>query len=92
MIPDALTRIALQACVGGAFYPGIEAGRRLRDVSVYLPGEPFRLSPSALRPGELTQSMALPWQADFFDCTWESDADRGWWPAQRPDDVLAETS
>ncbi len=33
------------------------------------------------RPGDLTALMALPWQADFWDCR------DGWWPAQRPDDV-----
>jgi hypothetical protein len=38
--------------------------------------------------------MALPWQADFFDCAWEVDnpdlpqRGLGWWPAQRPDDVF----
>jgi hypothetical protein len=26
--------------------------------------------------------MALPWQADFADCS------NFWWPSQRPDDVL----
>jgi hypothetical protein len=36
--------------------------------------------------------MALPWQADFIDCAWEESGGlgkgRGWWPAQRPDDVF----
>ena len=91
LLPDALTRVALQACAGGAFYPGIEAGRRLLDQRIYMQGEPFRVSPNALKPGELTQSMAVPWQADFFQCTWEDDAKMGWWPAQRPDDVLTGT-
>lgn len=87
-MPDGLTRAALEGCAGGPFFPGIEAGRKLRDLAIYLDGEPFRFKPGALKPGELTQSMALPWQADFYACTWEDDSGRGWWPAQRPDDVL----
>ena len=92
--PDALTRVALEACAGGAFCPGIEAGRRIRDATIYAAGEVFRFDRSKLRAGELTQSMALPWQADFALCRWEgqgppvSHVGRGWWPAQRPDHVL----
>jgi len=94
LLPDAIDRMALEACVGGAFYPGIEVSNViLARSSSYLPGEPFRLSPDAVRPGELTQHNAVPWQADFHICRWE---DRegpllkrmGWWPAQRPDDVF----
>jgi hypothetical protein len=29
--------------------------------------------------------MALPWQADFADCS------NFWWPSQRPDDVTLKT-
>ena len=94
--PDALTRTVLEACAGGAFYPGIEAGRKIRDVSIYTAGEVFRFDRANLKPGGLTESMALPWQADFSACTWEAFAappapqfkGRGWWPAQRPDHVL----
>jgi hypothetical protein len=32
--------------------------------------------------------MAVPWQADFNDCS--QDGDYAWWPSQRPDDVLPE--
>jgi hypothetical protein len=92
LMPDALTRITLQACVGAAFFPGIEGGRRLRDRSLYVANEPFRLSPATLKAGEVTECMALPWQADFFDCTWEDGAGKGWWPTHRPDDVLLEAS
>jgi L-Lysine epsilon oxidase N-terminal/L-lysine epsilon oxidase C-terminal domain len=92
LMPDTLTRITLQACVGGAFFPGIEAGRRLRDRSLYIANEPFRLSHEALKAGEVTECMALPWQADFFDCTWEDGTGKGWWPTHRPDDVLLEAS
>lgn len=81
--PDGLTRAALEACVGGPLYPGIEASWFLRDTYGYL--EPFRLDPAPLKPGDVTKQMAVPWQADFTDCT--QDGDLAWWPAQRPDDV-----
>jgi hypothetical protein len=89
--PDALTRFVLDACVGASFCPGIEAGRKLRS-DIYAAGEAFRFDRSKLNAGDLTESMALPWQADFALCRWENgvapDKGRGWWPAQRPDDVL----
>jgi hypothetical protein len=92
-LPDSLTRIALESCAGGPFFPGIEAGRIMRDPARYMEGDPFRLSHAALKPGEVTQGNAVPWQADFHLCRWEEfdGASRkrlGWWPAQRPDDVL----
>jgi L-Lysine epsilon oxidase N-terminal/L-lysine epsilon oxidase C-terminal domain len=80
----ALTEAALEACVGGPFYPGIEATYDIARASTYH-SEPqlrreFRIDP-AHPAGFLTAKMALPWQADFADC-------RGlWWPSQRPDDV-----
>src|SRR5262249_39154539 len=44
----------------------------------------FRINP--VRPaGFLTEKMALPWQADFADCS------NFWWPSQRPDDVSLKT-
>lgn len=93
-LPNALDRYALEACVGGPLYPGIEAGSSvLTDASRFISGEPFRLSHSSVRPGEVTQSNALPWQADFLVCRWEENQGvvprrLGWWPAQRPDDVF----
>jgi L-lysine epsilon oxidase-like protein len=94
LLPDALTRVALQACAGGAFFPGIEAGRIMRDPTRYVAHEAFRLSHAGVAPGEITARNAVPWQADFHLCRWESDSSPGnpkllgWWPAQRPDDVL----
>lgn len=79
--PGALDRAALEACVGGAFYPGIEMTYIACDRTLY--AEPFRLR-ADLGPGDVTKQMALPWQADFYDCQTH------WWPAQRPDDVLTE--
>ena len=84
--PQGLDRAGLESCVGGAFYPGIEASWLLRDK--YKFSEPFRLDPTNLEPGDLTKQMAVPWQADFTDCA--QDGDLAWWPAQRPDDVFPE--
>ena len=91
--PDRLTREALGACSGGPFFPGIEAGRVMRNQALYVAGDAFRLAADQLNPGQITENNALPWQADFHLCRWEeSDGAQhkrlGWWPAQRPDDVL----
>jgi len=87
--PDGLTRAALEACVGAAFYPGIEASWKIRDVFPFV--EPFRLDSSRISPGDVTSQMSLPWQSDFLDCAAES-GNAGdelvWWPAQRPINVL----
>jgi L-Lysine epsilon oxidase N-terminal/L-lysine epsilon oxidase C-terminal domain len=82
--PDGLDRAALEACVGAAFYPGIETSFHIRDKFDY--AEPFRLDPSKLNPGDVTQQMSLPWQTDFVDCS-DGDSPLVWWPAQRPIDV-----
>jgi hypothetical protein len=90
LTPDGLDRAALEACTGGAFYPGIEAGWILRRSSQYNEfcrldhRVPDRYTPGAtgLEPGDVTKRSALPWQADFHDCR------TAWWPAQRPDEVL----
>jgi hypothetical protein len=93
-LTDALDRTALESCVGGALYPGIEAnGVILADTARYMEGEPFRLSHDAVRPGEVTQYNAVPWQADYVSCRWQEltgpwPMRLAWWPAQRPDDVF----
>ena len=92
--PEKLTRIALEGCSGGAFFPGIEAGFIMKDEGIYV--SPFRLDVTKLKPGQITAGNALPWQADFLACTWESHGGGGngigWWPAQRPDHVFLETA
>lgn len=101
----ALDRIALQSCSGGAFYPGMEAPRLIREPVIY--SAPFRLRPrlddqgnpadpsaegpdvpidQGLLPGQLTEGLAVPWQADFWACQMERD--NAWWPATRPDHVF----
>jgi L-Lysine epsilon oxidase N-terminal/L-lysine epsilon oxidase C-terminal domain len=88
--PEGLDRAALEACAGGAFFPGIESGWLVRRASIYK--EAFRIDhdyvdefdPTHPRigAGDVSKRMALPWQADFYECR------QDWWPAQRPDDVL----
>ena len=94
--PAALDRAALDACVGGGFFPGIEVGRIMLERSTYAEDVPFRINPQ-LASGTLTARMAVPWQADFFECALQSDPDdepadpangMDWWPTQRPVNVL----
>jgi hypothetical protein len=42
------------------------------------------LNPANLKAGDMTKRMAVPWQADFFECQ------EHWWPSQRPDVVFGE--
>ena len=85
-LPDALDRVALDACSGGPFYPGIEVGRVMADPATY--SEPFRVDPGSHPPGALTAGNAVPWQADFLACSVDAQPQLGWWPAQRPYQVL----
>jgi hypothetical protein len=88
--PEGLDRAALEACAGGAFFPGIESGWFMRRASIYK--EAFRIdhdyvdefdpAQPKIGAGDISKRMALPWQADFFECR------QDWWPAQRPDDVM----
>jgi hypothetical protein len=80
--PSALTRGALEFCVGGPFFPGIEITYVARYADYY--EEPFRFKQGKFEAGDMTKRMAVPWQADFFECQVH------WWPAQRPDDVVNE--
>lgn len=82
--PAALDRAALEWCVGGPFFPGIEITYVARYPHWYV--EPFRFDAAKLAPGDVTKRMAVPWQADFYECAGH------WWPAQRPDEVLNEAT
>jgi hypothetical protein len=90
-----LDRAALENCVGGAFFPGIEYGWQMRNPDIYF--EPFRIQldaprgyilpdgtaePGTIMAGYFTRQMAVPWQADFNDC--RNEGNYGWWPTQRP--------
>lgn len=103
----AMTRGVLENCVGGPFSPGIEMTWISRHAEIY--SEPFRIkardhvsAPLSLgytpelgmEPGDVCRYMALPWQADFNECSSQGIGTRTlwWWPAQRPEYVyLAET-
>lgn len=92
--PEDIDRAALENCVGGAFYPGIEVGWLIRHPDIY--GEPFRIAfdPILQRgkvlgadartreytvgAGYFSQQMALPWQADFHDCQIENHDSEDW--------------
>lgn len=85
---SGLDRAALEACVGGAFFPGIECGWIVREPRLYATPFAFRFrhaasasDPTGVWPGDVTKRSALPWQADFRDCA------NNWWPAQRPNQV-----
>jgi hypothetical protein len=80
--PGALDFASLSRCVGGPFFPGIEITYIAREKQLY--DEPFRFDATAIKPGDITKRMAVPWQADFYECQIH------WWPAQRPDYVLNE--
>jgi hypothetical protein len=80
--PNSLTRAALEYCVGGPFFPGIEMTYIARYSEWY--EEPFRLKMDQFQAGDMTKRSAVPWQADFYECQVH------WWPAQRPDDILNE--
>jgi hypothetical protein len=104
--PHALTRNVLDNCVGGAFSPGIELTWISRDRAIYQADDPLRINaceptngplsleftPSAMQPGDMTRYMAIPWQADFNECSSQPIGDRvlWWWPAQRPEFVYLE--
>jgi hypothetical protein len=77
MTPDNLDRAPLLASVGAGFFPGIEAGQLTADEVIY--SAPLRFNQAVLRPGSLSERMAVPWQADFTACR------EDWWPSQRPD-------
>ncbi|MEZ4469985.1 MAG: LodA/GoxA family CTQ-dependent oxidase [bacterium] len=96
--PHGLDRAALENCVGGAFFPGIEFGWQMRNPALF--AEPFRLDHGAfsaylgddeapIGPGHFSRQMAVPWQADFNDC--RNEGNYAWWPAQRPTHVLPST-
>jgi hypothetical protein len=97
--PHGLDRAALENCIGGPFFPGIECSWQIRNQAIFI--EPFRIDHDAvsqvldlqgnkegtkLAPGNFSRQMALPWQCDFNDCS--KLLNLGWWPSARPDDVF----
>ena len=82
---EGLDMAALENSAGGPLFPGIECGWIARKAEIYVAGEIARLDQTKVSPGDLTKRMAVPWQADFFECNTH------WWPSQRPDQVFGET-
>jgi hypothetical protein len=80
--PAMIDKGALDPCIGGAFYPGIE----ITYIATYPEtwSDLCRLDQKKFVPGDITRWMALPWQADFSECN------TNWWPAARPDNVVPE--
>jgi L-lysine 6-oxidase len=77
---QAIDRGVLQNCAGGAFCPGIEGGWIFRNPALF--SAPFRIDRKPVQggltfnptvgpsePGDLSQRMAQPWQADFNECS-----------------------
>ncbi|NDY92836.1 LodA/GoxA family CTQ-dependent oxidase [Ideonella livida] len=101
--PLALSRAVLENCVGGAFSPGIEMSWISRNPAIYQAQDPLRINaslpangplrldfnPAAMEPGDICRYMAVPWQADFNECSSQPIDGRvlWWWPAQRPEYV-----
>lgn len=101
-----LTRAVLENCVGGAFSPGIEMSWISRNPAIYRADDPFRIhadlvlegplstgfEPARMEPGDICRYMAVPWQADFNECSSQPMDGRviWWWPAQRPEFVYLE--
>ena len=80
--PEGLDQAALENCVGGAFFPGIEAGWMLRNPKIY--SEPFRIKEGVtlhlkfLKNDLATmQSVSLTVRPGFFSqqmaLPWQSD-------------------
>ena len=82
--PFALDRAGLELSIGAPLFPGIEVTHYFYKKDFYS-GKAFRINPD-LKPGSITEQMAIPWQSDFYACA------KHWWPAARPDHVIPEIS
>ena len=70
--------------IGAPLFPGIEVTHYFYKTEIYA-GKAFRINP-ILKPGTITERMAIPWQTDFLAF------DDHWWPTARPDHVIPEAS
>ncbi|MFE8595554.1 LodA/GoxA family CTQ-dependent oxidase [Archangium violaceum] len=101
---ELLDRGVLENCVGGPFCPGIEMTWICRDPNFFMEpfrfkhrqrtgsGLQWSTNPhdgQGLEPGDATKYMALPWQADFNECSNQvvQNTSLWWWPSQRPYEV-----
>ncbi len=96
--PVSLDMASMENANGGAFYPGTDLGWQITNAKLF--NEPFRLDYNAddqykasdikgkIAPGYFTRQLAEPWHADFTSCMKDEKLFYGFWPSQRPDDVL----
>ncbi len=101
--PMALDIASMENALGGGFYPGTDFGWTMKYTSNFI--EPFRIGyknvdgygggkdkTRLIFPGYFSRQMAVPWQADFTSCQKNPYHYYGFWPSQRPDDVLVNDS
>jgi L-Lysine epsilon oxidase N-terminal/L-lysine epsilon oxidase C-terminal domain len=101
--PEGLDQAALENAIGGAFVPGIEASWMIERAVMFK--APLRIDENKvitatstvgaleLKAGFFSRQMALPWQADFLDCSkggTPTGRQYAWWPVQRPDNIVAD--
>lgn len=65
--PEALTHAALEWATGAALYPGIEVYWIAQFDHMYKLDTKYRIA-DAVKPGDLSRGLSLPWQSDFFEC------------------------
>lgn len=85
--PELLDQAHMKSMVGGGFSPGIEVGSPVTLPATW--SGPFRIDDS-LPAGSLTETLAIPWQADFLACA--TDQGQEWWPSHRLLKVLPGTA
>jgi hypothetical protein len=99
--PEAHNRAAMDFAVGGPFFPGVEIGVIAAEETTYTRIEnmdamiDFRVADS-VGAGDLTESLALPWQTAFnqhnYRTTRDSHTADNLWPSARPVLVPAKKS
>jgi hypothetical protein len=65
--PHALIKASLEPTIGAPLYPGIEMSWNAELPQTYDLAHPFTIS-SAVKEGDLTKYLSLPWQSDFYMC------------------------
>ncbi len=100
-LPEAHSRAAMDAAVGGPFFPGIEIGVIAAEETTYSTIEHmdskinFRVADD-IAPGDFTKTLAVPWQTAFNQHNYPSilgaDSADSLWPSARPVLVSAKKS
>lgn len=94
-----LHRIVKAGTPASSMELGVIVMKTLYDLAAQNPGEHVNkvvdqviakhedaLFGGTVEPGDVTKLMAMPWQADYNECSAQNPGDRTvwWWPAQRP--------